>query len=122
MALYTVPKLPVPNFSNSVYWLAGLLVGIGNGSGADGRGTRSSSSFTGDEDGDFVSALGCKAEPEPESVLERLPLRSTRGFEAMAFALSRAVSGRESTAHLRRRQTMDGASESHERASGTARG
>lgn len=35
MALYTVPKLPVPSFSRSVYWLAGLLLGIGYGS--DGR-------------------------------------------------------------------------------------
>jgi hypothetical protein len=33
--LYTVPKLPVPSFSRSVYWLAGLLLGIGYGS--DGR-------------------------------------------------------------------------------------
>jgi len=32
MALYTVPKLPVPSFSSNVYWLAGLLLGMGYGS------------------------------------------------------------------------------------------
>lgn len=32
IALYTVPKLPVPSFSKRVYWLSGLLLGIGMGS------------------------------------------------------------------------------------------
>ena len=29
IALYTVPKLPVPSFSSSVYWLAGFVLGRG---------------------------------------------------------------------------------------------
>jgi len=32
IALYTVPKLPVPSFSRRVYWLAGLLLETGYGS------------------------------------------------------------------------------------------
>lgn len=47
MALYTVPKLPVPSFSRSVYWLAGLLLGIGNGS--NGRSFFSGPEASGDE-------------------------------------------------------------------------
>ena len=47
IALYTVPKLPVPSFSKSVYWLAGLLLGIGYGS--DGRSFFSGLDVSGDE-------------------------------------------------------------------------
>jgi hypothetical protein len=56
IALYTVPKLPVPSFSKSVYWLAGLLLGIGDG--PDGR--------------SFFSGLGVSEDDfcwnEPESL------------------------------------------------------
>lgn len=47
MALYTVPKLPVPSFSKSVYWLAGLLLGMGCGS--DVRSFFSGLGVSGDE-------------------------------------------------------------------------
>lgn len=47
IALYTVPKLPVPSFSRSVYWLAGLLLGIGHG--PDGRNLFSGLGASGDE-------------------------------------------------------------------------
>jgi len=62
MALYTVPKLPVPSFSRSVYWLAGLLVGIGCGS--DCRSFFSGLEVSGDE---RMSADFCW---EPEGLLE----------------------------------------------------
>lgn len=42
-----MPKLPVPSFSRSVYWLAGLLLGIGYGS--DGRSFFSGPEASGDE-------------------------------------------------------------------------
>lgn len=76
MALYTTPKLPVPSFSNSVYWLAGLLLGIGCGPLRLVRGFGSCASFTGDDDGDFVMDFGCEAEP----LLARLALRNRREF------------------------------------------
>lgn len=47
IALYTVPKLPVPSFSKRVYWLAGLLLGMGYGS--DGRSFFSALGVSGDE-------------------------------------------------------------------------
>jgi hypothetical protein len=46
-----VPKLPVPSFSSNVYWLAGLLLGIGNGS-------RGICSACGEGGGERVSTLG----------------------------------------------------------------
>lgn len=62
IALYTVPKLPVPSFSKSVYWLAGLLLGIGYGS--DGRSFFSGLETSGDE---RTSVDFCW---NPESLLE----------------------------------------------------
>jgi len=47
MALYTALKLPVLSFSKTVYWLAGLLPGIGYGS--DDRGSSSGLEVSGDK-------------------------------------------------------------------------
>ena len=52
-----MPKLPVPSFSSSVYWLAGLLLGIGYGSvGRD---------LTSGEGGVELDDLGCEDNDEP---------------------------------------------------------
>ena len=83
MALYTTPKLPVPSFSSSVYWLAGLLLGIGVGSLGPERAFRSCASFAGEEGGDFVRALGC----ETRLALDLLALRKRREFCSMAAGL-----------------------------------
>jgi hypothetical protein len=65
MALYTVPKEPVPSFSRSVYCDAGLLCGIGYGS----LGLRAS----GEKEGDFV-ILGWREEEERSEVARFLSL------------------------------------------------
>jgi hypothetical protein len=54
MPFHTVPNEPVPSFSRRVYWLAGLELGTG-----DGSGPRPRFSIRGEEDGERVRTLGC---------------------------------------------------------------
>lgn len=73
IALYTVPKLPVPNFSRRVYWLAGLLLGMGYGSGSRGTGG-GLRSLVGEDGRDLFETLLC----ERKDKLERLAFLSKR--------------------------------------------
>ena len=91
MALYTVPKLPVPSFSKSVYWLAGLLLGIGYGS--DGRSFFSGLGVSGDE---RTSVGFCW---EPEDLLE-IRDRFKRVGEGMIKVGGKTSSGKASSSLL----------------------
>lgn len=123
IALNTVPKLPVPSFSNRVYWLAGLLLGTGWGSGADGRGTRSYSSWTGEDDGDLVSALGCESWLE-SARLAFLNKREPEGISAKFLATGQVPVRWKGAGSNRyeQRAGLPATASSHETASSTARG
>ena len=86
-----MPKLPVPSFSKSVYWLAGLLLGIGYGS--DGRSFFSGLEVSGDE---RTSVGFCW---EPEDLLE-IRDRFKRVGEGMIKVEGKTSGGKASSSLL----------------------